>query len=49
MRQAMQNRMVWFRAPEVLVSKIEAKSQSEGMSISEYLRDLARRDVRDAA
>lgn len=49
MRQAMQTRLIGFRVPEVLADKIEVKARSEGMSLSEYLRDLSRRDVREAA
>lgn len=49
MRQMTQTRLVGFRAPDVLVAKIEEKARSEGMSLSEYLRDLSRRDIREAA
>lgn len=44
-----QTQMIGFRAPKILAEKLEERARAEGMRTSEYLRDLIRRDVREAA
>lgn len=44
-RSSVHGGKIFFRMAESLVSAAEAKASQRGMSLSEYLRDVVRRDV----
>lgn len=44
-RAVVQNKLICFRMAKVLVRASEKKAAEQGMAMSEYLRDLVRRDV----
>lgn len=44
-RETVQDKFIGFRMAKVLVRASEEKAAQRGMAMSEYLRDLVRRDV----
>lgn len=44
-RATVQDKFIGFRMAKVLVNASEKKAAARGMAMSEYLRDLVRRDV----
>lgn len=49
MRKVVHNETIWFRVNSALAEKVRARAAIEGASPSEYIRELVRREVRDAA
>lgn len=49
MREAVHNETMFFRVNAALAAKLREKAAVDGASPSEYLRELVRRDLRQAA
>ena len=49
MRHAVHDSVIRFRVNEALMTAAEAKARQEGMTLSEFLRQAVRREVREAA
>ena len=49
MRAGVHDSVVRFRVNEGLISEAEAKARREGMTLSEFIRQAVRREVREAA
>jgi hypothetical protein len=48
-RNQVHDSRLWFRANSDLVHALQAKAEARRMSPSEYLRDVVRREVLEAA
>ena len=49
LRKPVHDARLWFRANSLLVEALEAKAEARRMSPSEYLREVVRREVMEAA
>jgi predicted HicB family RNase H-like nuclease len=48
-RNCVHDEVIKFRVSGVLLADAEAKARREGMSLSEFVRQAVRREVREAA